>query len=214
MLRVACLADLHGYLPYPVQADLAVIAGDLCPEGTFIDQYAWFYTHFQRWLLTWECEVVYIAGNHDYLMARWPGKFPGLPWHTYLQDSTAAPLLSWEYRPHQFTRVHGMPWSLPYGQYEFMANEAMISWKLPSQTDILVSHGPAYGIGDVGYRKQHAGSRALLEWIKQTKPKLVVHGHIYEGYGVYEVGDTIVVNAAIRDGNFEPKNPIILADIP
>lgn len=55
--------------------------------------------------------------------------------------------------------------------------------KIPEDTDILVTHGPAYGILDLS-RNQHVGCKDLLEKIKKlSNLKLHCFGHIHEPYG-------------------------------
>lgn len=70
--------------------------------------------------------------------------------------------------------------------------------------DILVCHQPPYGILDrVGkpapkhWRGKHAGSKAILKYIKKNKPGYVFCGHIHEGEGHKTIGDTKVYNLGV-----------------
>ncbi len=60
---------------------------------------------------------------------------------------------------------------------------------------LLVSHAPPYGyLDEVGYG-QHAGSKALLEFIKAEQPLMVICGHIHEHAGKETIiGNTKVIN--------------------
>ncbi|KAL1982619.1 hypothetical protein VTN96DRAFT_1054 [Rasamsonia emersonii] len=50
--------------------------------------------------------------------------------------------------------------------------------------DILLTHGPPYGILDqVYYSNQSVGCENLLKACKRARPRLHVFGHIHEGYG-------------------------------
>ncbi len=68
--------------------------------------------------------------------------------------------------------------------------------------DILICHQPPYGILDKvtakfapkQWRGKHAGSKAILEYIKSKSPKYVFCGHIHEGEGVRKVCRTKVYN--------------------
>jgi len=73
--------------------------------------------------------------------------------------------------------------------------------------DILVCHQPPYGILDKVTAKfapkhwqgKHAGSKAILQYIKSKSPKYVFCGHIHEGHGMKKVGETEVYNLGVGD---------------
>ena len=62
--------------------------------------------------------------------------------------------------------------------------------------EVWVLHNPVRGFRDKTAGGAHVGSIALRElWDAQdTKPQLVLSGHIHEAYGVQELGGTIFVN--------------------
>ena len=77
---------------------------------------------------------------------------------------------------------------------------------IPDGTDILISHGPPYGYGDLaldgGSALTHVGSPHLLERIRQVKPAVVAYGHIHSGNGLYgDVigGGSLLINASLID---------------
>ena len=87
-------------------------------------------------------------------------------------------------------------------------------WDLiPNDTEILITHGPAYGIldevtmvnGDSYKPPQHVGCEELLHKIKQT-PSIALHvsGHIHEGRGVKQVDNCTYVNASSLDRMYSP----------
>lgn len=61
---------------------------------------------------------------------------------------------------------------------------------------VVLSHAPPRGTKTVDrtHFLLHAGSKALGQFLEQTRPQLVVCGHIHEGRGVEQVGRTTVVN--------------------
>ena len=60
---------------------------------------------------------------------------------------------------------------------------------------VLVTHQPAYGTNlDIAGSGQHAGSRAIRNFIERTKPMLAVSAHIHESPGVDNIGETKLVN--------------------
>jgi Icc-related predicted phosphoesterase len=71
-----------------------------------------------------------------------------------------------------------------------------------SRVDILVTHVPPYGILDTvnsrlarpEWAGRHAGSKAILQYIKLYQPQYVFCGHIHEAEGVENVGQTQIYN--------------------
>jgi Icc-related predicted phosphoesterase len=219
-MKVCCLSDLHGHLPsVPDGIDLLLIAGDLSQprferEGWL--SALWFLDNLRAWLdpIADRCPVVFIAGNHDFVLAPardaneayWKSKVVEGLRATYLEDSgaTVAGL-----------RVYGTPWVEPYGAFAFQLDEGQRAEKwarIPEGIDVLLCHQPPYGVGDWSpYGGVHAGCRSLLGRIEQVRPKLVVCGHLHSGYGVHRLGDTTVVNAAHWDDLKRPiHRPIVV----
>lgn len=214
-MLVCCTSDLHGSLPKIPDCDLLLIGGDLCGPSNPNAQYEWLAIKFCSWvmeLVERGIKVVGVEGNHGILAGRHPEYFKQvsdtIPW-TYLEDSST-----------EFDGkiIWGTPSSLPFGNgWAFNVTERNLEDKfdyyIPENTDIIISHGPPYGFGDITFDGQHVGSHSLLEAVKRIRPKILVTGHLHFGYGVYNVGDTIVVNAAHMDDDYRPVNQPILVEI-
>lgn len=212
---VYATSDLHGNLPpIPEDADLLLVGGDICPDfrpygrhavmsidtgGT--QQARWLDEEFRAWLesaIPRDCQVVGIAGNHDFVFEK-PFLVPrDLPW-TYLKDSLA-PL-----EAAGGLRVWGTPWvpGLPY--WAFYGREEALSARadlIPEGLDVLMTHGPPYGAGDYiptsekqrnkygNFGGEHVGDPSLVPIIKERAPKVVVCGHIHEARGVHALPDS------------------------
>jgi Icc-related predicted phosphoesterase len=83
---------------------------------------------------------------------------------------------------------------------------------IPDDVDILVTHGPPYGILDASPGAlHHAGCPQLLEAVARLKPKLHVFGHVHGAHGMLSTEDTLFVNAALLgpDGDLD-ASPIVL----
>lgn len=88
-------------------------------------------------------------------------------------------------------------------------------------TQILVTHGPAYGILDTSplgiareNPEEHLGCPSLLDRIaKLDKLKLHVFGHIHGGSGETEINGVRYINAAICDEYYKPTNPVRVIEI-
>lgn len=226
---VAFVADLHGNLPPIPKCDVLVIAGDVCPvydhERHF--QRAWLRGPFTDWLLElaeYGIDIVGVGGNHDFVLGD-PGGYE-------LGRS-----LPWNYLDNESTEIHGLKiWGSPYsnrfGRWAFMEEEETLAelWDdIPEGLDILITHGPPYGVGDYvnndwgdAARDKHVGSKSLTEVVRETKPRVHVFGHIHEGYGTYapvyvsEAGieiSTESINASFVTEHYVPGNPIRVLEL-
>lgn len=202
------LSDLHGYLPVLQGGDLLIIAGDITASDR-LDQWNKFFI----WLKAQQYEKkVLIAGNHDGFLEQCistqAASDMGLNENegfTYLCDSGT------EY---QGLKIWGSPWTPAFFNWHFMKytnDELRQVWdKIPMDTDILITHGPAYGVLDE-CRGGHAGCNELRKAIDRVKPGLHVFGHIHEQGGKHllhkHLGpNTLCVNASIMDENYRPIN--------
>lgn len=78
------------------------------------------------------------------------------------------------------------------------ANENKLMYELCQlKTDrktIMVAHVPPHGVCDTLFNGQHAGSKAVREWIHAHEPMLWLCGHIHEFFGKGQIGNTSVYN--------------------
>ena len=195
-MKIDCISDLHGHLPELEGGDLLIVAGDLTAHD-MTEEHKFFF----KWLLQQNYkQKILIAGNHD-------GSLHGL----YRNKSEATDLEYLLDSGYEFDnlKIWGSPWTPTFFNWYFMKDrgeDIKKMWDLiPDDTDILVTHGPPYGILDyVGGDNQ--GCLDLLHAVRRVKPKLHIFGHIHEGYGQTEIDGTIFVNASIMDGKYRPRN--------
>jgi predicted phosphohydrolase len=84
--------------------------------------------------------------------------------------------------------------------------------QIPENTDILITHGPPYGILDSAPdSKVHSGCRELFDAVIRVRPKLHVFGHVHGAHGIFGTDETTFVNAALMSsfGGLD-KDPIVL----
>lgn len=87
-------------------------------------------------------------------------------------------------------------------------------WQLiPEDTDVLITHGPPYGVLDVvyysnGVPKERVGCWNLKERIKQVKPDIHIFGHIHGSHGEVHEEGVSYYNVAICDEMYSPSNPV------
>lgn len=194
--KICAISDLHGNLPNIPDCELLLIAGDILPFEYQKDFAKNKLTPWLRRLEERKITVVACAGNHDIIFYENPKEAYDLPW-IYLQDDSREVL---------GYNIYGCPWSEEYGGWPFMAKKKELDAiydKIPSNTDILVVHGPPYGYGDGVYEDDmdlkiiHVGSRHLLIKVMEINPKLVVFGHIHQGRGQFYYDKTILANVTV-----------------
>jgi Icc-related predicted phosphoesterase len=81
--------------------------------------------------------------------------------------------------------------------------------KIPKNIDILITHGPPYGILDETTRgRESVGCEELLKKVEEIRPVLHVFGHIHEERGIIvdKTGPTPItyVNASSLDLQYKP----------
>ena len=95
-------------------------------------------------------------------------------------------------------------------------HQCLEKWDLiPDDTDVLITHGPPVGHGDLCFDQQRAGCVELLNTIQhRVHPKVHLFGHIHEGYGLTADGHTTYINACTCTLRYRPTNPAIVFDLP
>ena len=149
--------------------------------------------------------VVYVAGNHDFLCEK-PHLMPKM-YPNYLNNCSI---------DIDGLKVWGSPWSSKFMNWAFGGSEGELSeiWQsIPDDTDIVIVHGPPRECGDVTFDGISTGSPSLSRRLHEVQPKLVVCGHIHEGYGVYRLGDIKVINASLRNEHYKIVNAPVVAEI-
>lgn len=199
MVSIVAISDLHGHLVDIPPCDILLIAGDICKEGSPLTQAEWLNTLFSDWLHQVPAKhIIGVAGNHDRVFESHSTLISkDLPWH-YLEDTSIEVM---------GLHIHGTPWQLPFWGAFNKADKALIEHytSIPKETDILISHGPPFGICDQIYMQEdlpyHAGSLALRNKILEIAPQLVVFGHIHEAHGTHQIGPTLFANVSLVDDN-------------
>ena len=115
-------------------------------------------------------------------------------------------------------KFYGTPWQPEFHNWAFnlkRGRSLLDKWDLiPDDTDILITHTPPVGYGDLCAIGVRAGCVDLLNTVqKRVRPKYHVYGHIHEGYGVRSDGKTVFVNASTCDLTYFPVNKPIVFDV-
>jgi Icc-related predicted phosphoesterase len=206
-LKLVCISDthsLHNDLIVP-DGDVLIHAGDCTNVGEAYD-----FVSFNNFISRLpHPHKLLVGGNHDWgLQVNREQSVSILTNCTYLEDAAITI---------EGYKFYFSPWTNLFCDWAFMKRDEELAevWnKIPADTDILVTHGPPYGIGDVNQEGEHCGSRSLLAAVKSLKLKLHIFGHIHEGYGMYKNRKTKFYNVSTCTRQYRPTNKPVVIDLP
>ena len=204
-LRITAISDTHNKHK---QITSSLPGGDLLVHTGDISSYG--YKHevkeFAKWFNSLDnyTHKIFIAGNHDFLFENDPKAAKEIIDFyknvVYIQDNFVL--------VNDKVSVYGSPWQPAFHDWAFnlprVGDELRSKWDLiPEHTDILLTHGPAFGHLDiVRGRTDNLGCELLAEAIVVKKPKLHICGHIHSGYGYKFDGNTHYINAAVLNEQY------------
>lgn len=207
-MKVALISDTHGFLPaIPDGVDAVLHAGDI---GVDRDPVRWFSEALYPWARKVGVPIYATFGNHDRIGERLMVPDP-IPTNLRFEVDALIDVLG--------VPVWFSPWSLRFYDWAFMAGEPALRIKydkIPEKTQVIVSHGPPFGSGDMTLQSERVGSVALLDrMLNLPELKLVVTGHIHEAHGIHRAnGMTRVINCTHVNEYYEPVHEPIIIEWP
>lgn len=190
-MKILHLSDTHGChhrlrdLP---EADVVAHSGDFCMVGS--EQEAIDF-------LNWFCDLpyrhkIFICGNHDDCL--YGADISGLDTNVhYLRNSGI--------------EIDGVKF---YGVPMFMGDcvtgrQSRNYANIPDDTEVLITHSPAYGILDFDDNINY-GSENLLKAVSEINPRIHLFGHIHKQHGITTIGTTTFSNGAIMNEDYSTLN--------
>lgn len=210
-MKIVCISDTHlAHVKHDLKipdGDMIIHAGDSTSMGK-----AYEISQFSEWFVALPHKhKIFVAGNHDFLFESNPSAALQFLDSSiiYLRDS----LIEIE-----GLKIYGSPWQPWFYSWAFNLHRGeniREKWKLiPEGVDILITHGPPFGLGDLTVGGEKTGCKDLLdEILKRVKPKYHVFGHIHEGYGEYSKNEIRFVNASMLNERYEPTNQAVVLDM-
>ena len=195
-MKILHFSDTHGAhhrLHNLPEADIIVHSGDFTMTGSEAEAIDF---------LNWFCDLpykqkIFICGNHD--MCMYGANIGGLdPNVHYLCNSGI--------------EIEGVKF---YGVPMFMEDcvtgrQAKFYENIPSDTDVLITHSPAYGILDFDDNINY-GSEELLAQLPSLNLKAHLFGHIHAQHGILRKNGTLFSNGAIMNGDYSSlQSPYII----
>ncbi|MBK04634.1 MAG: metallophosphoesterase [Deltaproteobacteria bacterium] len=206
-MRIVAISDTHtkhNQFDIP-DGDVLIHAGDFTSRGKQKE-----IRRFNNFLGTLPHKhKVVIAGNHDFALENEPELAePMLTNCTYLRDSSIVI---------EGVKIYGSPWQPEFFNWAFnlpRGEPLKEKWEqIPDDTDILITHGPPYGILDKTARGEHVGCEELIKIVLKKKPAYHIFGHIHEAAGEIKQDGIHFINASLLNLQYKPAFAPTVFDI-
>lgn len=214
-MKLVATADTHFHIdPATIPAgDVFVLAGDFMYSGYLSE---WHSRVEALSKLPHPLKIV-VGGNHDRHLELYAG--PAL---AELRNAgvtvVGPPSRKYGYKielPNGMT-LGGCPYVTNLGGWAFNSDEDAIWGHLDTmgRVDILVSHSPPKALLDRGHGNGgHFGLQALRKYMVKFQPKMIICGHVHEGYGHIKSDGVDVYNVAHCDLDYKMVNPPMVFDL-
>jgi len=235
VVRLVCISDIHNRfynMPRIPPGDILIISGDLTMAGSPNEL-----KKFHDWLIQIDGfqHIVFTAGNHDIALDQhyYQTSFRVRERLTVDERIQRSESVNQLFRNLKTKNIHylenesiellkikfwGSPVTPEFCDWSFARNRGQdidqIWSQIPNDTDVVITHGPPLGIGDVNTMQRINCGCANLLWhiSERVKPKLHVFGHIHESRGLYTDGTTNFANCAICTRQYKAENLPIVVD--
>jgi hypothetical protein len=228
-MKITMLSDTHDKHEHLLLTggDVLLHAGDATISGTKQQL-----TNFVLWLSKQDYKhKIWIAGNHDWGMETDQAAYDRWVGHRGRELKELHPIrehilklcsdLGVTYLANSGVTIDGVNiWGSPdqpaFCGWGFNRTNTELTehWKtIPDNTNILITHAPAYGILDALENGDMVGDVPLMKRLN-TLPNLNLHlcGHIHPSYGMLEVGPVKHYNGSILNDFYQIENQPITID--
>lgn len=190
-MKILHLSDTHSRhrsLRNLPDADVVVHSGDFCMVGTEAEAIDF---------MNWFCDLpyahkIFICGNHDDCL--YGANINGLDANVHYLCNSGVEI--------DGVKFYGVPMFM--GDCVTDRQQRNIA-RIPADTDVLITHSPAYGILDFDDNINY-GDEQLLAKVMETQPRLHLFGHIHTQHGITSHHDITFSNGAIMNGDYTNLN--------
>lgn len=186
-MKILHLSDTHGChhrLQDLSETDVVVHSGDFTMTGS--EQEALDF-------LNWFCDLpyahkIFICGNHDDCL--YGANIDGLDHNVHYLCNSGIEINN--------VKFYGVPMFM--GDCVADRQTKNIA-KIPSDTDVLITHSPAYGILDFDDNINY-GDEQLLAKVMEIHPRIHLFGHIHAQQGILTEGGITFSNGALMNADY------------
>lgn len=229
-MKLALASDIHGLwrkIDWP-KADVLCLAGDILHNyeygrGCSVEcaRQVIEIEDLIKYLKDKYAHLVLVAGNHDWAWYRHHSHEQAvnacnMEGVHYLQDSSVVidgvKFYGSPWQPYFYDWAFNLPNPKVSPAMAYAAAQAMCN-NIDFDTNVLITHGPPYGVLDITYGGEHVGCPRLAERVLKNDNYLKLHvfGHIHFSAGIEKIDGKTFVNAAILGEDYLPaKNPTVV----
>ena len=195
-MKILHLSDTHGahhrFRELP-EADILVHSGDFCMIGEEREALDF---------LNWFCDLpyrhkIFICGNHDSCL--YGANIDGLDNNVHYLCNSGIEI--------EGLKFYGVPM---FTEDCVSSRQARNYAQIHNDTDILITHSPAYGILDlddsIDGEVIHYGSEEILDCVMKVQPRAHLFGHIHRSHGLMTQNGIIFSNGAIMNDDYTKLN--------
>ena len=196
-MKIWHISDTHTYhwlLDIPKGVDMVIFSGDCSNPREYIlnrDEVLNFLVWFGNLPIKYK---VFVAGNHDTSIEKgYINKFDFSDKGIIYLENESVEIEGIKIWGSPITPEFGIGWA-----WNRKREKIHKTWDLiPDDTDIVISHGPPFGILDATYDRNNkydlCGCRNLMKRIIKVNPKLCLFGHIHNFKDIQNQGTRTVV---------------------
>lgn len=208
-MKLICIADTHNKheeinLP---KGDILIHAGDFTDAGTLRECKS-----FLKWFSSQPHKYkILIGGNHDFYLEKMSEEELNslIPINIHYLNNSGISIGE--------LNIWGSPITPGGGNWAFRkarGTEIAEYWNsIPTDTNILITHTPPYGIMDRLKDKSHIGCEELKKKLTSLNLQFHIFGHLHENYGFVRTNGIQFINCSIVDNRYRTIHPPISIDI-
>lgn len=211
-MKLVCFSDFHFDFRFDLpKGDILICCGDFSLRGTNEDVLT--FSKFMNKASENYAHTFIVWGNHETQIECDPHYVETL---LHCGPADRIDVLNnggvlWE-----GIKIWGSPLTTPFLEWAFMSSEDKLKDiydTISDDTDVVITHGPAFEILDQSKWGDHCGSKTLKARLEAIKPKAHIFGHIHHSYGILDDKGTKFVNCSLLNDDYVMINKPVVIDI-
>lgn len=217
-MKICAISDIHGQFDKiqinPV--DILFICGDIVPlqmQRNIPQSLKWFKKYFIDWCNIQPVDQIYlVGGNHDFFLENSKPTVKDILLGTNINILYNEGAEYYDVESNKTYTIWGSPLCHVFGNWAFMYSDDYEKEQfdlMPNNLDFLITHDAPYGRNDIctqpiwWNKGEHIGNKALLDVVKNKKPKFHFTGHLHtSNHDLIDYDGTRTACVSLLDENY------------